>query len=478
MSAVIRLQRPAAADREFLPAALEIIETPPSPVRIVLMLSICAIMTASLAWSYFGRIDIHAAAKGKIEPAGHVKVVEPLETGTVAEILVTDGQLVKAGAVLLVLDGREAAAELAEATHAMTAAQAEALRRQAEIDAVRGGEIRPVASITWPADIPIATRVREAAVLRGDLDELSSNLANLAAQEREKLAAVEQLDMSLSADQALVQPLSDRVELRRTLLNEGNGSKLTLLDAVQSALENKVQIAGDTGRRSMAVAAITSLQTERKKTIESFLADNMRKLADARRTADEKAQERAKAQARLDHMTLTAPIDGRVQALSVSNRGQVVTTGQEVMRLVPTDGSVEIQAYITNDDIGFVTPGQTATVKIDSFPFTRFGTLDAVVTDVAYDAIPADQANQAIDDATRKADPASRGLTPTAKPMTDLVFQATLKPNRGAISVNGHDVPLTAGMTVTVEIKTGSRRIIGYLFSPIVEVASQSMGER
>jgi hemolysin D len=272
--------------------------------------------------------------------------------------------------------------------------------------------------------------------------------------------------------------LSDRVELRRTLLNEGNGSKLTLLDAVQSALENKVQIAGDTGRRSMAVAAITSLQTERKKTIESFLADNMRKLADARRTADEKAQERAKAQARLDHMTLTAPIDGRVQALSVSNRGQVVTTGQEVMRLVPTDGSVEIQAYITNDDIGFVTPGQTATVKIDSFPFTRFGTLDAVVTDVAYDAIPADQANQAIDDATRKADPASRGLTPTAKPMTDLVFQATLKPNRGAISVNGHDVPLTAGMTVTVEIKTGSRRIIGYLFSPIVEVASQSMGER
>jgi hemolysin D len=457
---------------------LEIIETPPSPVRIVLMLSICAIMTASLAWSYFGRIDIHAAAKGKIEPAGHVKVVEPLETGTVAEILVTDGQLVKAGAVLLVLDGREAAAELAEATHAMTAAQAEALRRQAEIDAVRGGEIRPVASITWPADIPIATRVREAAVLRGDLDELSSNLANLAAQEREKLAAVEQLDMSLSADQALVQPLSDRVELRRTLLNEGNGSKLTLLDAVQSALENKVQIAGDTGRRSMAVAAITSLQTERKKTIESFLADNMRKLADARRTADEKAQERAKAQARLDHMTLTAPIDGRVQALSVSNRGQVVTTGQEVMRLVPTDGSVEIQAYITNDDIGFVTPGQTATVKIDSFPFTRFGTLDAVVTDVAYDAIPADQANQAIDDATRKADPASRGLTPTAKPMTDLVFQATLKPNRGAISVNGHDVPLTAGMTVTVEIKTGSRRIIGYLFSPIVEVASQSMGER
>jgi hemolysin D len=467
-----------AADRAFLPAALEIIETPPSPVRMALMLSICACVTAALVWSYFGRIDIHATAKGKIEPAGHVKVVEPLETGTVTDIFVTDGQLVKAGAVLLVLDEREAAAELAEATHDMTAAQAEALRRQAEIDAVRDGTVNPVASIDWPADIPLATRAREAAVLRGDLAELSSNLANLAAQEREKVAAVEQLDLSLSADQALVQPLSDRVTLRRTLLNEGNGSKLTLLDAVQSALENKVQIAGDTGRRNMAVAAIVSLQTERTKTIEAFLADDMRKLSDARRTVDEKTQERAKAQARLDHMTLTAPIDGRVQALSVSNRGQVVTTGQEVMRLVPITGPVEIEAYVTNDDIGFVTPGQMATVKIDSFPFTRFGTLDAVVTEVAYDAIPADQANQSIDDATHNADPALRGLTPAAKPMTDLVFEARLKPEANTVSVNGHDVPLTAGMTVTVEIKTGSRRVIGYLLSPLVEVVSGAGRER
>jgi hemolysin D len=177
-------------------------------------------------------------------------------------------------------------------------------------------------------------------------------------------------------------------------------------------------------------------------------------------------------------MTLTAPIDGRVQALSVSNRGQVVTTGQEVMRLVPTAGSVEIEAYVTNEDIGFVTAGQTATVKIDSFPFTRFGTLDAVVTEVAYDAIPADQANQVVGHATRQRDLSSHVLTPTAKPMTDLVFEARLKPNATAMSVNGQAVPLAAGMTVTVEIKTGSRRIINYLFSPVIEVVSSAMREQ
>jgi hemolysin D len=167
-----------------------------------------------------------------------------------------------------------------------------------------------------------------------------------------------------------------------------------------------------------------------------------------------------------------------VQALSVSNHGQVVSTGQEVMRLVPTARPIEIQAYVTNDDIGFVTAGQMATVKIDSFPFTRFGTLDAVVTEVAYDAIPADQANQATDDATHKADLASRGVTPTAKPMTELVFETRLTPKAPAINLNGRDLPLIDGMTVTVEIKTGSRRLINYLFSPLVEVVSGAMKER
>jgi hemolysin D len=95
-----------------------------------------------------------------------------------------------------------------------------------------------------------------------------------------------------------------------------------------------------------------------------------------------------------------------------------------------------------------------------------------------HDAIPADQANQAIGDATHKADLASRGVTPTAKPMTDLVFEARLEPTANAVSINGHDVPLAAGMTVTVEIKTGSRRMIGYLFSPLVEVISGAGRER
>lgn len=469
---------PVVEDRTFLSSALEIVETPASPVRIAMMLSICLLTTTALAWSWFGEIDIHAAARGKVEPTGHSKVVQPLEAGIVAEVHVVDGQAVHAGDVLLVLDGREAAAELATATATQIAAEAEAVRRGAEIELVRARMLEHLAMPSWPAEVPLRTRGREEAVLREDLAELSATLVNLGAQEGEKQAAVKQLEMSMEAEQALLQREAERVGLRQTLASDGNGSKLTLLDAQQSLLETRTQLAGDIGRHGQAVAALASLETERRKTVETFLADDARKQSDAARLADEKREERARAQARLDRLTLRAPVDGIVQGLAVTNPGQVVTVSQEVMRLVPAGLPMEILAYITNDDIGFVAPGQRAVVKVDSFPFTRFGTIEAEVVEVAADAVTSEAAGQEQGDATKAGGRTTQGLTPQAQPMADLVFAAQLRPLVQKLAVNGRDVSLLPGMTVSVEIKTGKRRVLEYLFSPIAEVASSAGTER
>jgi hemolysin D len=263
----------------------------------------------------------------------------------------------------------------------------------------------------------------------------------------------------------------------RSRVEEGlcRSAKLNLLDAVQSQLKTKSQIAGDVGRRAMAVA---TLRTQQRETVETSLADQGQKLSDARRTADEKVQDAAKARARLDLLTLRAPIAGRVEALSVVNRGQVVSSGQEVMRIVPSDDPITIRAYVSNDDIGFVSVGQTASVKVDSFPFTQFGLVQAVVSKVAYDAIPADAADQRLMDAAHEEKDAARALTPSSAPMTDLVFETELRPEARAIRVQGRMVALAPGMTVTVEIRTGSRRILQYLFSPLIEVGIGAMKER
>jgi hemolysin D len=469
---------PDVQDRSFLPAALEILDTPPSPIRMALILTICTLASVGLVWAWFGRIDIHATIRAKVEPAGHVKVIQPLEAGKVTDIRVANGQTVRAGEVLLVLDRREAEADMLEASRAWTAARAEALRRQAELDAVQIGKLDETAVIDWPPDIPQATRDREEMVFRGDLAELSATIANLSDQAREKDAAVAQLKLAIAGEMALTQPLTERLDLRETLFGEGNGSKLNLLDAEQSLLQNNAQVAGDVGKREQAEAAIATLKSDRKHTIDAFLADDLRKMADAQRTSDEKSQERVKAAARLDHLTLLAPVDGIVQALSVTTPGQVVTTGQELLRLVPLDQPMEIQGYVTNEDIGFVDIGQTAIVKLDAFPFTRYGTIEAEVIHVAHDAVPATNANQATSDATRPGEDPAAPQEPMALPMNDLMFETTLRPKSEMILINGRDIPLIPGMTASVEIKTGSRRILEYLFSPLMEIAGGAMGER
>jgi len=234
---------PETRDREFLPAALAIVETPASPIRIGLMLTICAFAASGLAWAFFGEIDIIATAKGKVEPSGHSKVIEPLETGRVIEVTAKNGMLVKAGAVLIKLDAREAEADLLAVETTGNAATAEALRRSVAIatvkaltsqDLMTNPAFDVIPAIGWPDDIPAATRSREADVLRGDLTELRSTLVNLADQRTEKQAAVDQLTGSLEAETRLKDVQAQRVDMRQSLNDKQIGSKVDLIDALQT----------------------------------------------------------------------------------------------------------------------------------------------------------------------------------------------------------------------------------------------------
>jgi hemolysin D len=174
-------------------------------------------------------------------------------------------------------------------------------------------------------------------------------------------------------------------------------------------------------------------------------------------------------------MTLRSPIDGAVLGLTVTTVGQVLTVGEEVMRIVPEDAALEVEGYLPNKDIGFVHPGATAVLKIDLFPFTRYGTIAAEVTRVGHDAIPEPEAQATESNGTQSQKP---GLFTPAERTQNLVFPVTLKLDKTAVTVDGESVPLKPGMSVKIEIATGSRRILEYFLSPLVEVASEAIRER
>jgi len=463
------------ADNAFLAPALEILETPPSPVRIALLWIICALAASSIAWAYFGRIDIIAVAQGKFQPTGRVKVIEPLETGKVTALHVFNGSRVVEGDVLVEFDRSAADADARAAREGLASSRAEAIRRGVALEGARTHQFDPTPEIPWAADTPPALRLREQRVLTADFGQLAAGLGSLEAQHAQKEAERDQLLKTIETQKNLVATLQERVDMRTQLVAERAGAKAAVIDATETLQYQITQLAIQQGQLASASRALDVIDKDKQKAIEAFLADNAEKLSEAERQAEDLEQKLAKAESAIEHLTLRAPISGTVQASALTTIGQVVTSGQEIMRIVPENAGLEIEVYVLNKDIGFVKAGQEAVVKVESFPFTQYGVISAKVTRVARDAIPEPEATQNEGDPARSANSSAFA---GAQRTQNLVFPVTLQPDVANIGIEGREVPLSSGMAATVEIKTGSRRILEFVFSPLVEVVGSSMRER
>lgn len=465
----------ARSDREFLPAALSILETPPSPIGIALLWAICLLVTFAIGWAYFGHIDIIAVAQGKVQPTGRVKTIQPLDTGRVVALHVENGHHVEAGDVLIELDPAEAVAdELASGT-TLTSFKAERLRRKAVLDTVERRSTSEAATINWPHEISSVIREREERVLKGDLGQLQISIESYDAQIAQKIEEERRLESTIRAEEALISTLEQRVAMRKNLLARGSAPKAAVIDALETLQTQQTALATQQGQLIEARAAAEVLAKERQKAIDAFVAENSQKLSEVERQIDDLEQKYVKAHARTGRMTLTSPIAGTVLGLSVTTKNQVLATSEELMRIVPDGVSLEIECYVQNKDIGFIKTTQAAVVKVESFPFTRYGILDARVTRVAHDAIPEPDAQNIEGNPSR---PSKSNYAAGAQRTQNLVFPVTLVVHQPSMNIDGVDVPLSPGMAVTVEIKTGKRRILEYLFSPLVETASRAMKER
>ena len=208
------------SDHEFLPAALEILETPPSPVRIGLMRIICAFVAVAIVWSYFGRIDIIAIAQGKFQPTGRVKIVQPLETGKVrAPMSRMDVMCSRATCSSNSIRAREPP-KSREYVTSVASFRAEALRRRIAIEAARAKRIANPPAIAWTPDIPLAIRLREERVIASDLGQLNAQVASLNAQANQKMAERTRLASTIAAQKQLIATLQERVQMRSSLVEK------------------------------------------------------------------------------------------------------------------------------------------------------------------------------------------------------------------------------------------------------------------
>jgi hemolysin D len=371
-----------AVDREFLPAALELLETPPSPIRVAAIWLICIGFATALTWSYLGWLDIHAIAHGRIQPSGRSKVVQPLEPDRVVAIAVENGSRVSAWDVLVELDPTETGADREALARDLESARAEAARRHVAVTSVRNNAFEPQA-IAFPAGTSVPIRRREEGVLAADLTQLASTRASLLAQHAERVAARDRLAASIATREKLLALTKERVDMRATLNDKGSLSRALVIDSLQQHEAHVTTQISERGQLAEAMASLVTIDRKLDEAATQFIADQTQKLAEAERKADRLEQELIKARSKNERAKLRAPISGTVQQLAVTTVGQVVTTGQALMTIVPLDSAIEIEVMIQNKDIGFVEPGQAAAVKIESFPFTRYGSIDGTLLEVS-----------------------------------------------------------------------------------------------
>jgi hemolysin D len=451
----------------FLPGTLEVVETPPSPISRAVGATIIAVFCAALVWASLGRVDIVATAPGKIVPSGRTKIIQPLEAGVVRAIHIRDGASVKAGDVLIELDPTLTAADVEHARSDLTSAELDIARLRAAL----AGETDPAAGFKPPVGAPQELVEAHRRLLVIQTAEHNAKIAEIDGQLAQKIAERDTISAMTAKIEATIPPLQERVNIRRYLYERQVGSQLTYLSEFQDLLGQQHDLLVQQSRRREADAAVKSLAQTRSKAEAEYRRSLFDDLTKAEQKAAGLAQDVIKAERKAKLQTLTAPIEGIVQQLAVHTIGGVVTPAQPLAVVVPRDSELEIEAMVSNRDIGFVVAGQEAEIKVDTFNFTRYGLLHGRVTSVSHDAIARNREEQT----SRLAGTPTATSEPNGQ---ELAYAARLALDRVQMEIEGVPVQLQPGMAVTVEIRTGSRRIISYVLSPLVRYRQEVLRER
>ena len=457
------------AELAFLPAALEIVETPPSPIGRAIGASIALLFCVALAWTWWGTIDIVASATGRIVPSDRSKIVQPFETGVVRAIHVQDGQAVRAGDVLIELDPTVNAAERDRLGNELVAEQLNVARLRAAFTS--GND--PIAEFTPPAGADPALVNTQRRLLLNQVMEHRAKIAALDGQGAQKEAEATTIAATIHKLQTMIPVIRPRVDIRGSLVQQGLSSKLTYFETLQQLVEQQEELHVQQSHLHEAEAAVSAIRETRGQAEAEYRHSLSDELAKSEQKASGLMQDLIKAEQRTRLQRLTAPVDGVVQQLAIHTVGGVVTAAQSLVTVVPADSRLEIEAMVSNRDIGFVHAGQPAEIKIDTFNFTRYGLLHGQVLSVSPDSIIRDRpANGAGDDG-------SAAGTESSEPKgQELNYSARVSLDRTQMRIDDHMVNLSPGMAVTVEISTGSRTILSYLLSPLARYGRDALRER
>ena len=378
-------------------------------------------MVFAILWAVLAHVDIIVTATGKVIPSSRTKAIASVDVASVRSIYVVEGQSVKSGDVLVELDARAFEADERKAEADIDAARLEMARSKALISAI-DSQRTPVLS-------PVPGIPNE---------KYQEAKTHLTGQYLDYLAKLTQLEGEITRYSQALPLAQERTRNYEELARTHDVSTNSWSEKRQAAVDLEGQL--------------TQAQNARLSLIAETRRQALDSLTDAEKVVASATQDAARATSHARLLTLRAPVDGSVQQLTVHTIGGVVPAAQPLMLIVPMEDKVEVEGYVENKDIGFVREGQSAQVKIDAFDYTKHGMIHGLVDSVSKDAI----------------DDEKRGP----------IYKTNVSLDSPSIMIEGRAMELTPGMAVQVEIKTGTRRVIEYVLSPLLRHRHESLNER
>lgn len=443
---------------DFSPPLLRIQEKPPAPLAGWMLRILVGFLAGVALWAVFGRLDIVAVADGKLVPSSYLKIVQPAEQGIVQEILVREGEAVKEGQVLVRMDPVLTEADV-KSIRSEYYNKRIALRR---IDAQLSGS-RLARVKDEPASLYGQVEAQYVANVRAYETALAQERASLE-KARHDLAGAEATKAKL---QQVLPHYVEQEKAFEKLTKDGFAGRLMYTDKQRERIEKEQ----DLRTQEFTIESNRSLIEQSEKKIAQITADYHRQLQteriDTAAQLDKATQELAKQSHREQLLELKAPQAGVVKDLATHTAGTVVSPGTILMTLVPEHDKLIAEVWVSNEDVGFVRPGQEAKLKLASFQFQKYGLVQGKVLQVNADATEAPSAN------TR-----SDALTGRDRPMGPLSFRALIELANQELMTDGERYPLQSGMQVAGEIHLGTRTVLEYALSPVQKAFHEAARER
>jgi len=417
-------------EHEFLPPLIEIEQTPPSPMGRVVLWASMAFLTVMLIWSMVGEIDVVAVAEGKVIPSARVKAIQSLETAVVKSILVKDGDYVEAGDDLLILDDGLTRPDLDSLTQQGVDLEARLLALSALLEGIDKNHLNEDALVSVKERI---AKARHESLMKEQWSLYQSSLSEICRQ-------TERFQQDMNTAQANIDRISQtlpivnkRSDALKKLLSKHMVSEMEFLEAEEKRITLQQELIAERARFGSVKASMEQSRESKDRLIAETRSRYAEEYSNLKARLETTDYERNKANTRNELRVLKAPVSGYVQGLAVFTEGGVVKEAETLMNIVPKKGGVEVEAYISNKDIGFIKEGQRADVRVDAFDFTRFGTIDGEVISIADDA--------------------------TFDERKGLLFKAKVRLKNDGITVNMRKKRVTSGMSVMVGLPIEKRSI-------------------